>query len=200
MGGDFCHLDLHFLVSCSGVQTRGTRIKSVKWYKWDESPKIGLSNLPSMGSDTVMGSRVQEELRMGKASPLIHKWKYWGQGWWEPVGSEGWMCHSSIETSSLPSRLTVEGHVPSIRHPHLSISTPKKRWHKFRNWNEALCGQWMGLLQWLNSKESTCTAGAARGTGSIPGWKRSPGERNGNRLQYSFLENPVDRGAWQASL
>ena len=38
----------------------------------------------------------------------------------------------------------------------------------------------------------------ARNTDSIPGLGRSPGEGNGNPLQYSCLENPVDRGAWQA--
>ena len=32
--------------------------------------------------------------------------------------------------------------------------------------------------------------------GSIPGLGRSPGERNGSPLQYSCLENPMDRGAW----
>ena len=36
--------------------------------------------------------------------------------------------------------------------------------------------------------------------GSIPGLGRSPGEGNGNPLQYSFLENPMDRGAWQATV
>ena len=35
-------------------------------------------------------------------------------------------------------------------------------------------------------------------TGSIPGLGRSPGEGNGNALQYSCLENPMDRGAWWA--
>ena len=34
--------------------------------------------------------------------------------------------------------------------------------------------------------------------GSIPGWKRSPGEGNGNPLWYSCLGNPMDRGAWWA--
>ena len=42
------------------------------------------------------------------------------------------------------------------------------------------------------SKESACNAGDL---GSIPGSGRSPGERNGNPLQYSYLENPMDRGA-----
>ena len=32
--------------------------------------------------------------------------------------------------------------------------------------------------------------------GSIPGWGKSPGEGNGNPLQYSRLENPMDGGAW----
>ena len=36
--------------------------------------------------------------------------------------------------------------------------------------------------------------------GSIPGLGRSPGEGNGNPLQYSCLENPKDRGAWQATV
>ena len=36
-------------------------------------------------------------------------------------------------------------------------------------------------------------------TGSIPGLGRSSGEGNGNPLQYSCLENPMDKGAWQAT-
>jgi len=45
------------------------------------------------------------------------------------------------------------------------------------------------------NKKSPCNAGDP---GSIPGWGRSSGEENGNPLQYSHLENPMDRGAWQA--
>ena len=39
-----------------------------------------------------------------------------------------------------------------------------------------------------------------RDAGSIPGSRRSPGEGNGNPLQYSCLENPMDRGAWRATV
>ena len=53
----------------------------------------------------------------------------------------------------------------------------------------------MGLLYSSAGKESACNAG---GLGLIPGSGRSPGEGSGNPLQYSCLENPVDRGAWQA--
>ena len=49
---------------------------------------------------------------------------------------------------------------------------------------------------WLISKESACKAGATRDKGLIPGLERSLGEINGNPLQYSCLENSVDRGAW----
>ena len=47
------------------------------------------------------------------------------------------------------------------------------------------------------SKESACNAGDPC---SIPGLERSPEGRNGNPLQYCCLENPMDRGAWQATV
>ena len=46
-------------------------------------------------------------------------------------------------------------------------------------------------------KASACNVGDL---GSIPGSGRSPGEGNGTPLQYSCLENPMDRGAWQATV
>ena len=48
------------------------------------------------------------------------------------------------------------------------------------------------LPWWLSGKESACNAGDL---GSIPRLERSPGEGNGNSLQYSCLGNPTDRGA-----
>ena len=53
------------------------------------------------------------------------------------------------------------------------------------------------LPWWLSSKESTCNAGD---TGSVPAWGRGPGVGNGNPLQCSCLENPMDRGAWRATV
>jgi len=49
-------------------------------------------------------------------------------------------------------------------------------------------------------KNLPANAGDARDPGSIPGLERSPAEVNGNPLQYSCLENPMDRGAWQATV
>ena len=45
----------------------------------------------------------------------------------------------------------------------------------------------------LDSKEAACNAGDLN---LIPGWERSPGEGNGYPVQYSYLENSMDKGAW----
>ena len=49
-------------------------------------------------------------------------------------------------------------------------------------------------------KKSPASAGDVRGVGSIPGSRRSLRVGNGNPLQYSCLENSMDRGAWQATV
>ena len=56
---------------------------------------------------------------------------------------------------------------------------------------------YMGFPHSSVGKSSAYNAG---GPGSIPGLRRSPGEGNGNPLRYSCLENPMDRGAWQATV
>ena len=53
----------------------------------------------------------------------------------------------------------------------------------------------MGFLGGSDGKDSACNAGDP---GSVPESGRSPGEGNGYPLQYSCLENSMDRGAWQA--
>ena len=53
---------------------------------------------------------------------------------------------------------------------------------------------------WLSGKESACNAGDAGDVGSIPGSRKSPGEENGNPVQYSCLKNPIGKGAWQATV
>ena len=49
-------------------------------------------------------------------------------------------------------------------------------------------------------KNLPANAGDIRNTASIPGSGRSPAEGHGNALQYSCLENPMDRGAWWATV
>ena len=58
-------------------------------------------------------------------------------------------------------------------------------------------GTGQGLPWKLTSKESSGNAGEGD---SIPGSGRSPGQGNGNPVQYSCLENPMDGGAWRATV
>ena len=57
--------------------------------------------------------------------------------------------------------------------------------------------QWEGFPGGSDGKESTCIAGDLS---PIPGSGRSHGEGNGNLFQYSYLENPMDRGTWWATV
>ena len=52
----------------------------------------------------------------------------------------------------------------------------------------------------LEVKTLTANAGYLRDAGSIPGLERFPREGHGNPLQHSYLENPMDRGSWQATV
>ena len=65
------------------------------------------------------------------------------------------------------------------------------------DWATELSGKLLDLPCSSDGKESACNSGDP---GLIPGLERSPGEGNGNPLQYSCLENPMDRGAWQATV
>ena len=76
--------------------------------------------------------------------------------------------------------------------------------HNKRVWTQKLISSFANNLPQLlgfpdgsvGKKKSACNAVDTEDTGSIPGSRRSPGGGNGNPLQYSCLENPVDRGAY----
>ena len=60
----------------------------------------------------------------------------------------------------------------------------------------SLCLIFVSLTGFPGGSDSKVSAYNAGDPGSIPGLGRSPGEGNGNPLQYSCLENPMDGGAW----
>ena len=90
------------------------------------------------------------------------------------------MCLSTVERHS-------HGSLHSLMPCELRIRTQEFRCPKMQ----------VGVPWWLSGKESTCHA---EDVGSIPGSGKSPGEGNGNPLQYSCLEDPMDRGAWWATV
>ena len=67
-------------------------------------------------------------------------------------------------------------------------------------WLLALTIALLGLPWWLSGKETACNAGATGDVGSIPGSGKSPGGGHGNPLQYSCLENLMDRRAQWATV
>ena len=69
-----------------------------------------------------------------------------------------------------------------------------------RNVGSGLCSAFSVGNQGLRGKGPACQAGDAGYSGLIPESGRSPGEGNGNAVQYSCLENPVDRRAWWAAV
>ena len=68
---------------------------------------------------------------------------------------------------------------------------------RLSNWTELWARFQFIFPDGSDDEESACNAGDPD---SIPGLGRFPGEGNGNPLQYSCLKNPMDRGAWQATV
>ena len=72
-------------------------------------------------------------------------------------------------------------------------------WTHSRSWSLDPNSQfWRAMRSILSFSRGSQSAFNAGDLGSIPGWGRSPGEGNGNPLGYSWLENSIDRGDWQA--
>ena len=101
--------------------------------------------------------------------------------------------------------------LPSHRHAHNSIyrnvsslSFSSQLIHPplrtFSNLSQCLCLLYSMISGFLGASVVKNPPASAGDTGSIPGSGRSPGEGNGNPLHCSCLENPVDRGAWWASV
>ena len=111
----------------------------------------------------------------------------------------GGKIHTDLD-SSVDVMIRVHSHTSHLRkevpkkeascscHPYLHQQGGRKVTGTENNW---------GLPWWLTGKEPVCHAGDV---GSIPGSGKSPGEGNGNPLQYSSLRNHRDRGAWGATV
>ena len=82
---------------------------------------------------------------------------------------------------------------PAMQETLVQFLCQKIPWRRDR----LLTPVFLGFPGGSDSKESTCNVGDL---GSIPGLGRSPGGGHGNPLQYSCLENPMDRRAWRATV
>ena len=82
---------------------------------------------------------------------------------------------------------------------HAAVHAATKSWTQLSDWTELMYMNGASQVV-LVVKNPFASAGDMRDSGSIPGSGRSPGGGNGNPLQYSCLENPMDRGNWQATV
>ena len=97
--------------------------------------------------------------------------------------------HALVKEMATYSSVLAWG-IPGMAEPGGLLSTGS---HRVRhNWSYLAAAAAVWLPWWLSGEESTCDA---RDMSLIPGLERSPGERNGDPLQFSCLGNPMDRGA-----
>ena len=132
---------------------------------------------------------------MGKENQ--HNMKLPQQGnYHRPVSGKRTYKHDNLDSFALE---TMCAHGPAEL-LHSAKETKENQGEKIKVYRSRLLfvdiSTFSGLPRWLSSKEFTCQAGDTGDKGSIPGLGRSPAKRNSNPLQYSCLENPMDRGAW----
>ena len=124
-----------------------------------------------------------------------------------PGGSDGELsaCSAGVP-GSIPGLGRSPGGGHGNPHQYSCLENPhgQRSLAGYSPWDRRVRNNWVtkctyiftfGFPWWLSGKDSSWEAGD---TGSIHGSERPPEERNGNHLHYSYLENPMDRGAWQA--
>ena len=123
-----------------------------------------------------------------KNLPAVQETWVWSQGREDPLEKE-MASHAS----------TLAWKIPWTEEPGglQSMGSQRVRHDRVTNTFAFTFHSVFGPLRWLSGKESTCNAGDV---GSTPGLGRWSGGGHGHPLQYSCLESPMDRGAWQATI
>ena len=121
--------------------------------------------------------------------------------WDSPGKNTGVGCHFLLQCMKVKSESEVTQSCPTLHDP-MDCSPPGSSIHGIF---QARVLEWGAIAYHLLKracqvvlviKNPPANAGDLRNSGSIPGLGRSPGEGNGNPLQYSCLENPMDGAAW----
>ena len=176
------------------------------------------AGLPWWSSLPMQGMWVQslgQEDSTSHRAPGPRDHSYWVGTW--PSASCNYWSLRAWDLSSASEALQWDARAPQLGAAPLGATGESRLERHSQPKNKAPCvlgaqasraGTWLlGSLAWAlrgtrptlgfpggsDGKASACNAG---GLGSIPGWGRSPGEGNGNPLQHSCLENPMDSGAW----
>ena len=117
-----------------------------------------------------------------------------GEGGVEEIShTEPWRISTSLNYSGASLVAQLVKNLPAMQETQFNSWVGKIPWRK----NRLPTPVFLGFPGGSVSKESTFHAGDLD---SIPGSGRLPGEGHGNPIQYSYLENPMHRGAWQAAI
>ena len=100
-----------------------------------------------------------------------------------------------------PSHPSGSSQCTSPEHPVPCINLGLAIYFTYDNIHVSMLFFFQLVFNWFpGGSDGKASAYSAGDLGSIPGWGRSLGEGNGNPLQYSCLKNPMDGGAWQATV
>ena len=120
--------------------------------------------------------------------------------WDSPGRNTGVGCHFLLQCMKVKSESEVAQSCPSLRDP-MDCSLPGSSFHGIFQAKGTGVGCHCLLREVvLVVKNPPANTGDIRDRGLIPGLGRSPGGRHGNPLQYSCLENPMERGNWWATV
>ena len=149
-------------------------VNSGSWW-WTRRPGV----LWFIGSQRV-GHNLETELNWLKRQPREHFHPLWTM----------WGCKGKLKVCNLEKR------------PHLFMLASKPWISSLQKWKIHVCSYKLpvtlaGFPWWLGAKEHTCQCRRCKRSGFHPWVGKIPWEGDDNWLQYSCLENPLDRGAWQ---
>ena len=172
--------------------TPGVHSNSLPWSRWCH---------PAISSSVIPFFSCPQSLPASESFPMSQLFARGGQSIgvsalasvlpmntqdWSPLGWTGWISLQSKGLSRVFSSTTV--------HKHQFVGAQLSLWS-----SSHIC-TWLLVKTSLVAQTVKSLAYNAGDLGLIPGLRRSSGEGNGNPLQYSRLENPMDKGAWWATV
>ena len=155
----------------------------------------------SVGKESTFNAGDRQQCRTHRFNPWVGKVP-WRRSWQSPPVFLPGESHGQRSLAGYSPQACKESDATEAAFHTCTLQNGSSPMSFSSKWLKIFVAYWKGLYHLgfpggLEVKASTCNAGDL---GSIPGSGRSPGEGNGNPLQYSCLENPMDGGAWWATV
>ena len=188
--------------------SRTSTIKDILFFIGDWNAKVGSQEIPGvtgefgLGEQNEVGQRLTEFCQDNSfviANTLFQQHKRWLYTWTSPIGQYqnqiDYILWSQRWRSCIESAKTRPGADCGKDHQLLFAKLRLKSRKQGETTRPARYDANQSPYSFLRSSDSKVSPCNAEDPGSVPGLGKSHGEKNGNPLQYSCLENPMDRGA-----